>query len=412
MHHESTSWKGWLHDQSAKRNLHDQSATREGWLHNQHARGQVALPDLHEHLSCELLVTGQCTMRCSYCIATDVSPITMKVSTGKEAIDLFVYLSEGGKTIEFVLTGGEPLLAFPVVSTLVSYADQRTDEAGMEASFVLKTNGTILNTDIIDFLKSNRVTAVLSMDGTAKAHDRHRYTSSGRGTHRIVRRNLLTLLKEGIPCTVSLTVHPDSVSDVMQSIKYLHKLGVARIDLGPAYGTVDWSVTNIHRLACLLEEIAQYVRRVNEDGKQLEVGPLYKDSEHVRGFLSETWGCHAAIRNLAFLPNGDIAGCSALAMLAVRFPELIIGNSASGIDNDAIDRIASFSQAPREQRSVCMGCSASDNCTGGCLAINYSTTGVPLAPPDLYCQTISSIPRAWQIAWGETKKQQNIAEEQ
>lgn len=36
---------------------------------------------------------------------------------------------------------------------------------------------------------------------------------------------------------------------------------------------------------------------------------------------------------------------------------------------------------------------------GGCLAINYVTTGMPLMPPGVYCKTISAIPAAWHTAW-------------
>lgn len=318
---------------------------------------------------------------------------------GRKVIEHFVYLAEGGKTIQFTFSGGEPLVAFEILRPLTQYAWQCASEAGIEARFALKTNGTILNSKIIQYLREYSVDVVVSIDGAAETHDRNRRTTGGRKTAAAVERSLRTLIDESIPCSASLTVHPDSVLDVIRNVHYLHALGLQKIDVAPAYGTVAWTNQQSELLARSLDEIGKYVRHVNGDATQLVVGPLYQDSEHIGGMLSETWGCHAGVTNLAYLPNGDIAGCSALAMLAHRFPELIVGNAIDGIAADSTERITSLSQAPRQHRPACSGCLAADNCAGGCLAINYATTGMPLMPPDVYCKTISAIPAAWHTAW-------------
>jgi radical SAM protein with 4Fe4S-binding SPASM domain len=156
-----------------------------------------------------------------------------------------------------------------------------------------------------------------------------------------------------------------------------------------------------HALAQSLEDVALYMGKVNGTGARLEVGPLYHESEHVGEMLSARWGCHAASTNLAFLPTGQITGCSALAMLASTFPELILGDVSGGLNDEAVAHLVHVAQAGGEDRPACQGCQAAANCAGGCLAINYSTCGVPLTPPDFYCQTISMIPRVWHRAWPE-----------
>lgn len=359
-----------------------------------------SISTVYEHLSCEILLTNSCNMSCSYCIAKDLPGPPMSMEIGQKAIDLFVYLAEGGKSIEFTFTGGEPLTEFKVLEGLTCYAQNRTREAGMQAHFVLKTNGTILNQDIIDFLRLNRVKVVLSIDGTPSSHDKHRRTTGGKATHRVVSRNLRALLENRISCVASVTVHPGLSLMVPEGVRYLNGLGVEQMDIGPAYGTVTWTDTDSFNLSRALMDVAEYISSLSNKSCRIEVGPLYQESEHVGGILSHRWGCHAASTNLAFLPNGQVTGCSALAMLVYRFPELVIGDVFDGLDQLCIDQLLQLAQARGEDRPTCKDCHTAANCTGGCLAINYSTTGLALTPPNVYCRTISTIPEAWFKAWG------------
>jgi len=355
---------------------------------------------LHENVSCELLVTGSCNMRCDYCIAGTIAREAMKEATARRAVEMFVDLATGAKTVEFTYTGGEPLTAFPVLVSITEFARERANDAGIEPSFVLKTNGTILNARVLDFLRSQKIKVVVSIDGGGAAHDTHRRMVSGQTTHATVREHLRTLLDNGVSCVASVTVHPSTATTVLEGVRFLHELGAKRIDIGPAYGTVRWTEDQVQELSTSLLQTARFVRDRREVGEQLEVGPFYKETEHVGGVLSECWGCHAASSHLAFLPDGRISGCSALAMLADAFPEVILGDAFDGLDQAAVDRMLSFAQATDEQRPTCQQCDTRSNCTGGCLAINYATTGKPLAPPSLYCSTIAAIPPAWEKAWG------------
>ncbi|TLN00241.1 4Fe-4S cluster-binding domain-containing protein, partial [bacterium] len=87
---------------------------------------------LHEHLSCEILLTSFCNMNCTYCIAKKLPDTTMNREIGQKVIDMFLYLSEGGKTIEITFTGGEPLSNFSVLKYLTSYAEKHVREAQMQ----------------------------------------------------------------------------------------------------------------------------------------------------------------------------------------------------------------------------------------------------------------------------------------
>jgi len=362
---------------------------------------EASVSRVYDYLTAELLLTSDCNLACSYCIARDLPKATLSIEEGKKSIDLFIRLGDGASFVEFTLTGGEPLLVYPLVERLIGYAEEQAQAAGMDASFILKTNGTILNEAIIDFACAHRLKVVISIDGVPNVHDRHRLTKKHCPTHSIVLHNLMALLEHDVQCVASITIHPDACANLSDSVRQLHEMGIDCIDVGPAYGTVNWSDSDINTMVDSIIEIGRYIRDVHSAGGELEVGPLYHFTEHVGGVLKDSWGCHAASTNLAFMPNGQIVGCSSLAMLATRYPELVIGDVTNGIYTAALDRFLELTQAGVQRRPYCQRCEAAPNCTGGCLAINLSQNGTPFSPPCFYCRTISIIPTAWSYAWDD-----------
>lgn len=354
---------------------------------------------IHEHVSCELMLTSACNLACEYCIARELRPHSMEADLTRKAVDLLIFLAQGASSIEFTFTGGEPLLRFPVLKSAANHINRSADAANMRSSLVLKTNGTIMSGEIARFLKHHRALVVVSIDGTSDVHDKHRRSARGAGTHNLVSRNIQVMLEHQIDCIASLTVHPDSCESVLASIRFLQGIGLKAIDVAPAYGTVTWKRRQSDALARLLGQIAAHMRQENSREARLEVGPLYQKTEHVADQLMNCWGCRAASSNLAIMPDGRITGCSALAMLVPRFPSLVIGSVLEGVDEEAVRKLRELAQAGPKQRLACKSCPAKRNCTGGCLAINYATKHHPLIPPSFYCRTISAIPQAWSVAW-------------
>jgi uncharacterized protein len=354
---------------------------------------------LHEHVSCELLLTTKCNLSCSYCIAKSLPLKRMTEEIAMRAADMFMYLAEGASSIEITFTGGEPLLQFPLIQSLTEWFKMQASQRGMSSEFVLKTNGTIFNEEILEFMRLNRVRVVVSIDGPREIQDENRRSKTGIGSYDDVCRNISVLIANGVACVASLTVHPRSAHAVTDSVRHLQELGLVDINVGPAYGTVQWTKKSTKALTEALNKIAAIIRESSARDGQLEVGPIYRQSEHVGGQLCDAWGCHAASSNLAFLPDGGVTGCSALAMLVPNFPDLLIGDVWNGLDEGALAKMLQSAQAGLWDRPKCLGCVTAANCTGGCLAINYATTGAPFEPPDFYCRIISAIPSAWHQAW-------------
>jgi uncharacterized protein len=325
----------------------------------------------------------------------------MSKKLGQHAIDMFIELAQSARSLEVIFTGGEPLLEFSTLKYLAHYFKKCAQKARMEIYFVIKTNGTILNQEIIEFINAYCMKLVVSIDGDSQQHDKYRRGVGGNKTHYTVSSNLKDLIKNNVMCVASITIHPSLSRNILENVRYLHNIGVDNIDIGPAYSTVFWSEINNLEFELSLYEVAQYMKESASVGKMLQVGPIYQETEHIEGKLSNCWGCGAVSTNLAFLPNGKITGCSALAMLVPKFPELIIGDVSEGLDDHMVDNLISLAQMDVNCRPSCRGCETANNCKGGCLAINYSENGVPFIHPEFYCRTISLIPKLWQIAWAD-----------
>lgn len=354
---------------------------------------------VNESLSCELMLTSECNMRCTYCIARNIENATMSIQIGQKAIDLFVSMSKGAKQIEFIFTGGEPTLEFETLKVLTRYAGEISKTTEIETYFILKTNGVLISDDIITFLKENNFKAVISIDGDSGVHDKFRRLTNKKETHFTITKNVKRMLDIGIPCSASYSVHPNQTSNIAENVKYLYDLGIANIDIGPLYGTVDWNEESITDFINSLEKVAYFIQSIRMRGEYIEVVPLNKNSEHVGGILTNCWGCGAGLTQLAFLPNGKITGCSSLAMLAHKFPNLIIGDVNSGLNEIALGNLQQQCQANIKDRNECQNCETAVNCTGGCSAINFAVNGKPFTVPHFYCKTIHSISKLLDIAW-------------
>jgi uncharacterized protein len=365
---------------------------------------------MHENVACEIFLTTFCNLRCKYCIAGEMPRLHMDSKTGRKVVDFFMDLSEGAKSIDYSFTGGEPLIRFPLMKEIVLYAKRKGKEKNIVTTFTVKTNGTILNPEILSFLKRHSVNVFVSIDGNSESHNKYRKNYKHSETHKKVKNNLLKLIENGVPSVASLTIHPDRIKYAPDDIRFLCSLGANNIDIGPAYGTVKWNKKKSLAVSKMFLKVADILKEIKENDLPIMITPLYSETEHRGDKLKNCWGCGSTTSNLAFMPDGQISGCSALAMIATKYPQVIIGDIFSGINEESLVNLQSFCQAGIESRKKCQNCNTADNCNGGCVAMNLSQYGQPLKIPDFYCNIISVIPEVWKTVWGKEKRnlQKNI----
>lgn len=136
-----------------------------------------------EHVTLEL--TESCNLQCHYCpyvrSPPDRSvPRQMHWNTARNAISLMMQRSADVEALSVSFWGGEPLLALPTIKKVIRHIARVYPTRRVRYQFT--TNGTRLGHDAARFIIANDVILVVSIDGPALVHDRHRINRRGAGT--------------------------------------------------------------------------------------------------------------------------------------------------------------------------------------------------------------------------------------
>jgi len=181
--------------------------------------------------SLALMLTGECNLRCRYCYLQNRLHGRMRVDTLRAAIDLALRASNRQVTI--LLTGGEPLLAMPLVREAVAHVEANRPD-GKRVKLGLITNGIRLTPGVVSFAAVHGIDVQLSFDGVPEAQ-----AVRGRRTFPVLNRRLIQLRR----CherfyrdrlSVAVTVTPSTVAHLADSVAYFLRIAVRRIDIAPA----------------------------------------------------------------------------------------------------------------------------------------------------------------------------------
>jgi len=151
-----------------------------------------------------LEITEQCNLRCRYCTYSghyadrrSHSAASMSFETAARAIDFLYGRTARSPLVRIDFFGGEPLLEYRKITTLVDYAEKLFDRRGQARSYEFTTNGTLLAGEVIDWLaaltgrgKLTGARVAVTLNGPGEIHDRHRVFRNGRGSHRVIMENL------------------------------------------------------------------------------------------------------------------------------------------------------------------------------------------------------------------------------
>lgn len=125
--------------------------------------------------------------------------------------------ANGLNRVRVTLHGGEPLLAGLDHLRFVLETVRKATEPDVVVDFHVQTNGTLLDSSLLDLFDEFSVRVGVSIDGGEEAHDLHRRRASGRGSYEGVRTGLRRLtvpqyrhLFSGLLCTIDLRNDPVS----------------------------------------------------------------------------------------------------------------------------------------------------------------------------------------------------------
>ena len=320
-------------------------------------------------LTAWLHLTDRCNLRCSYCYLPHVRE-DMPLETGRAAVDA-TYNSamvNSLKKVKLKYAGGEPLLQYPLILELHSYARQLADKYGLTLEEVVLSNGTLLTDAIAKILKSLSIQLMISMDGLGHYHDSQRPYAGGHGSFRDVLDAVDIALSNGLVPNVSVTVSGRTVGGLPDIVGWIleHELPFSLNFYR------ENELSSSHKDMQLDEQ--KIISGMMAAFKVIE-GNLPKKSflggiiDRANLSTPHTHTCGAGQNYLVFDQNGQIAKCQMhirkpVTDIHAQDPLAIIRADQIGIQNMSV-----------EEKEGCKTCEWKYWCTGGCPLETHRATG-------------------------------------
>ncbi|MGI6711351.1 MAG: thioether cross-link-forming SCIFF peptide maturase [Bacillota bacterium] len=334
-------------------------------------------------------VAHDCNLRCTYCFASEGDfggeRLLMSEETGKRAIDYLMKNSGRRKHCEIDLFGGEPLMNLDVVKKLVSYGKRQGLKYGKEIKFTITTNAVTLNSDVQDYLNKEDICVVLSIDGRKETNDRVRIFPSGKGSYKIINKNIKEFLErrknENYYVRGTYTGYN---KDFFQDAQHLVEEGYDIISLEPVVAPPDseYSLTeeDIPFLREQYLELARFYQQRKKEGRPFTFFHFNLDLNNGPCLPKRLTGCGAGHEYLVVTPEGDIYPCHQF----VGREKYKLGNLATQEIN--MDLVREFQNAHVYHKPKCVTCWARFFCSGGCHANADAFSGNIYEPYQLGCE--------------------------
>jgi len=321
----------------------------------------------------ELFLTEACNLRCDYCfVATKRAYRRMSWEVAKRAIDFLMKESKEEKEVEILFFGGEPLLAFPLMRKVAEYAVQKADSLGKKVSFTCTTNATLLTEEHLRFAQQYGFLYLLSIDGVKEVHDKYRVKANGQGSFDDIMKKLPMLKRLQGWLGTRMTVNPDTVHRLSESVQALFEMGINQFLIG-VNTDVPWSKEAMRTYAREMKKVWEFYQQKKREGAPIRIVEFDETLEERRNRLCSVWGCDAGRTRVAVSIDGKLYPC---ARFVSTYPEIdgkyCLGDVWQGWTDleKRLDLMAGL-----ERRTKCQNCKLASFCTGGCPAVNLYTTG-------------------------------------
>ena len=204
-------------------------------------------------------VTKECNMSCVYCYEKDkVSTYTWEEV--REFLDRLV-ANNKEKSFGIEYLGGEPLLAFDIIKKATEYLENIQSISVND--YMITTNGTILNDDIIEFMKKYpNVCWAASMDGNRYMNQLRVFKDTGINSYEVVIENAKEIIEKlgAHRVGIHMVTHPFNIGYLSKGIDHLYHIGIRRIGVGTVENTLaigeEYASRFIQELSIVSERIA------------------------------------------------------------------------------------------------------------------------------------------------------------
>lgn len=316
-------------------------------------------------------VTQICNLHCTYCAAggdgTYGDPVA-KLSLEKAfpQIKFLIEKLSAGSAFDITFLGGEPLLYPEVLKAVADYAKEIATSQGIEISFTVVTNATLLNEKTISILEGMKAHVNISIDGRPAVQDKLRPQKNGKGSSDAAVKGLSALMarRQNLGTILMRAVFTTQHTGALDTYLYFNEFNPDIMDFSFDIEESERE-SNLSFLSEMSKVAALAFKNGGEDAlRKIAIFGKYFD----------------ALDNQVRIDSHCGSGKSLLSMdsRAQMYPcPLEVGHKdeALGYVNELNTERLSSLQQPFIEKNNCQSCWARFLCGGGCLYSHKSLTG-------------------------------------
>lgn len=318
-----------------------------------------------------------CNLRCRYCFYEDEAQNRLQRSMGvmpphlaHTLIEKVFSAIDPDGMVSFAFQGGEPAVAgLPFFRDFVQTVC-RKKPAGVQVSFAIQTNGTLLNEEWAQFLHQEHFLVGLSIDGFRAVHDTYRVDPEGTGTWKQVVAAKRLLEKYNVEhnalCVVTgqCAEYPEKAYKNLKTLGFRYIQFIACLDpIGHGHGQEPWSLSP--------EQYGQFLCRTFDLWYQdwrcgnYHSVRLFEDFVHILlGDNASTCAtCGKCGAYLVVEGDGSVYPCDFFVLDSWKIGNIQEHSISELLQSTAMAR---FLQWGREKPPECSSCPYGSICNGGC----------------------------------------------
>ena len=331
---------------------------------------QLTIDSDKEVINLVINVSHNCNLRCKYCFAATGSyngeRDLMSQEMADKTLNWFLKQAKTSKVLNVNLFGGEPLTNIPLVKYIVEKCKILEKEYEKKIYITISTNGTIMNSELVEFIKENDIGLQISIDGDKEIHDANRPSANGISSYDMVEKNVKTLLKEvdnaGL---IPRATVAKGITDVTRIVNHmLNDMNFKCVALTPALGSYEETSYREEDLKQYFEKYDELVETFLEklrNGEEYNIYPFVSEVDAVSKGIKRIYGCGSGIGFASVDIKGNIYPC----MRFIGNEEYIIGNVENGFN----EKRQMFFDRTVYNRTKCKDCWARHLCGGACVAV-------------------------------------------
>lgn len=317
-------------------------------------------------------LTDDCTNCCTYCF-TKQNPHYMTLDIAKHASDWLVKnIIETNKTkSNITFFGGEPLLCWDsIIVPIVKYIEQKYPNI---FSFSITTNGILLTSERLLWMKQHNIKPHFSMDGAKATQDMNRPCKDGASSFDKLQDIIPTLVKLFPNTTFRATITPQSAPNLFEDFLYALKMGFSNCFFTPNVRE-DWTTENKMILFEQLAMIYNFYKKMFKDAVNppidfFQISDAIKENIQIEKgifYKRNIYHCGLGENFISIGYDGSLYTCQEQATMGKK-SKFYLGNIDTGIkrgrQNILVNRfINSSSIVTCETASLCIDCPRKEIC--------------------------------------------------